>query len=293
MANKYLQLVAGVLSQVEALVTSAGTGDSGKIPALNAFGKTDLTMTSLPPGYYHKIASANNAGTPNTKIDTTIGGIVVVDSGGDTKLMQGVSYTIDATTVGANGLDAGSLSVTTWYYEFVIVKPDGTTAGLLSTSATSPTMPSGYTFKAFVGPRLTGNPANLNGFNQYDNEIFVNRLRFLTGASATTETAQSLTSIIPSMCIDFDVLDVATLTADGSGVAQASLEYRVKSGAALMTEQVKLSSLGASLTGVVVHAGHVGTFPNIGQNIYYLWTVTTGSAQAVSSFVYSYRIRMT
>jgi hypothetical protein len=48
MANKYIALIAGALAQVEALVSSAGAADAGKIPALDAGGKLDSTV--MPTG---------------------------------------------------------------------------------------------------------------------------------------------------------------------------------------------------------------------------------------------------
>jgi hypothetical protein len=44
MAEKYIRHNAGALEEVEGQVTSAGAGDSGKIPALNASGKLDSTL---------------------------------------------------------------------------------------------------------------------------------------------------------------------------------------------------------------------------------------------------------
>ena len=44
MADKYIQQVAGALSEKEGLVTSAGAADTGKIPALGADGKLSSTM---------------------------------------------------------------------------------------------------------------------------------------------------------------------------------------------------------------------------------------------------------
>lgn len=49
MANKYLSINgSGNKQEVEALVSSAGAGDAGKIVALDATGKLDETM--MPPG---------------------------------------------------------------------------------------------------------------------------------------------------------------------------------------------------------------------------------------------------
>ncbi len=55
------------------------------------------------------------------------------------------------TSSGANGLDAGSEANNTWYYVWLIKHgTNGTVAALLSTSPTSPTLPSGYTHKRLV-----------------------------------------------------------------------------------------------------------------------------------------------
>lgn len=60
---------------------------------------------------------------------------------------------------GANGLDTGTSAASTWYSVWVIW--NGTrTAGLLSLSATAPTMPAGYTHKARVGWVRTDSTAN-------------------------------------------------------------------------------------------------------------------------------------
>jgi hypothetical protein len=48
MANKYIKLSSGNLSEEEALVSSAGAGDAGKIPALDTAGRLDNSF--LPIG---------------------------------------------------------------------------------------------------------------------------------------------------------------------------------------------------------------------------------------------------
>ena len=62
------------------------------------------------------------------------------DSSGVPYRATAVNLTVDITVSGVNGLDTGSEAASTWYYIWVIY--NGTTvAGLLSTSATAPTMP--------------------------------------------------------------------------------------------------------------------------------------------------------
>lgn len=69
------------------------------------------------------------------------------------------SLTINSAASGVNGLDTGSLAANTWYSVWVI--HDGTnTAGLLSLSASAPTMPGGYTYKARVGWIRTDSTGN-------------------------------------------------------------------------------------------------------------------------------------
>lgn len=48
MANRYLALVNGVITMVQAAISSAGSSSSGQIVALNAAGAVDITM--MPTG---------------------------------------------------------------------------------------------------------------------------------------------------------------------------------------------------------------------------------------------------
>lgn len=94
----------------------------------------------------------NNAGTPDTKIDVTSDDVTMLSSNLSI-YRTGVSITIDTTTVGANGMDAGVLVASTWTYVYLI--DNGTTvAGLASLSATAPTMPGGYSYKCRLGAML-------------------------------------------------------------------------------------------------------------------------------------------
>jgi hypothetical protein len=67
--------------------------------------------------------------------------------------------TLSLSSSGSNGLDTGVSASNTWYSVWVIWNGT-TTAGLLSLSATSPTLPSGYTHKARVGWIRTDATAN-------------------------------------------------------------------------------------------------------------------------------------
>jgi len=88
MADKYLKNSGGSLAEVEGLASSAGAGDAGKIPALDAGGKLDTSMmpTGIGADTYSVLASEtlsagdlvniyDNAGTANCrKADATTSG---------------------------------------------------------------------------------------------------------------------------------------------------------------------------------------------------------------------------
>jgi hypothetical protein len=92
-----------------------------------------------------------------------------------------INLTADITASGANGLDTGSEASSTWYHIWVIAQPDGTTASLLSTSATAPTMPSGYVFKGYVGAIRNDASSDFLNFQQ------LNDYAAMWGDSGTTD----------------------------------------------------------------------------------------------------------
>ena len=81
--SKFIKNNAGVLAEESALVTSAGAGDSGKIPALNASGVLDSTIvnsktSSAGAGDSGKVVALDGSG----RIDSTM---MPVGIGADTQ----------------------------------------------------------------------------------------------------------------------------------------------------------------------------------------------------------------
>lgn len=100
-------------------------------------------------GAFKNLTASANGTSANVSVSADE--IVVENASNAYKTLRSVSLTINTANSGANGLDTGTLAASTWYAVFVIAKDDGTTAGLMSTSSSAPTMPSGYTYKARVG----------------------------------------------------------------------------------------------------------------------------------------------
>lgn len=124
-----------------------------------------LALTSNAGVSVSGLIIQNNSGTPNTRIDISANDVVMGDTSGNTVRSINVSVTINAATTGANGLDAGSLSNSTWYYLWLISNGT-TTSGLVSASSTAPTMPSGYTYKKRVGSFITDGSATFKRISQ-------------------------------------------------------------------------------------------------------------------------------
>jgi len=128
-------------------------GTSGQALTTNASGQ--LAFASVAGV---GIGATETQGYQNLKIKTTANNSTVItcdsvllaNSSGTLIKVDNVNVTLDATTTGLNGLDTGSLAVTKFYYIYII-NNGSTTGAIASLSSTSPTLPSGYTYKARVG----------------------------------------------------------------------------------------------------------------------------------------------
>jgi hypothetical protein len=138
----------------------------------------DPTGVALPGA--NGLVITNNSGTPTTQLDIDADTAILLNSTNNPAIVTSINLTINAATTGANGLDTGSLGNNTWYYAYIIYNGT-TTAGLLSTSATSPTLPSGYTFSYRVGAIRTGGSATFTRVWQVGN-----RAQYVVVSGSTT-----------------------------------------------------------------------------------------------------------
>lgn len=133
-------------------------------------------------------------------------------------IFSDVTVTLDLTTVGPNGLDAGALVANTWYAVWVIGDSTHTNTpgkGLVSTSFAAPAMPAGYDKKRRVGVMRANSSAQVQRFFQrhagLNSAIFIpagirsrryywdvaTTLR-VTNGTATAFTSVSFASDMPS-----------------------------------------------------------------------------------------------
>jgi hypothetical protein len=160
MAQKPIQLVGGKFTQIEANVTSAGAGDSGKVVALDSSGRIDSSMMPVGIGADIKILPAtenigagkyvniyDNAGTPSIRL---------ADNTNLTKEAHG--WLITAVTSGSNG------SV---YFEGANTALAGLTVGSRyyldsagGVTATPPTFAGGAAFLQLLGTAVVATEIN-------------------------------------------------------------------------------------------------------------------------------------
>lgn len=126
------------------------------------------------------------------------------DSSNVDDIVLGASATINGGLVGANGVDIAVLAASSFYAVYVIgdSKSYQATAGLLSLSATAPSLPAGYDMFRRIGYILTDSSKNILKFWQfgtgqsrkmwYDVVISV-----LSGGSSTTYANVDCSAAVP------------------------------------------------------------------------------------------------
>lgn len=123
--------------------------------------------------------------TSNTQTTLTADGVVTQNGSGGTTRQTAVSLTLNMGSTGANGLDTGSVAASKWYAVYVIYNSaSNTTAGLYSLSASSPTLPSGYTYFSRLGWVATDTNTFLLRTIQKDKQVQY----VVTATASTTST---------------------------------------------------------------------------------------------------------
>ena len=230
----------------------------------------------------------NNATNPNYQIDITADSIVLENASSVSLKLATWSVTVDITASGANGLDTGAEANSTWYYIWAIY--DGTNKrGLISASATAPTLPSGYTYKALIGAWYNDSGGNLVGGVQLGKEFYYKAGQVVLNAgTATTETSVSLTAYVPPVTVS----EVAFLHTDqvgsdaGAGVT-STLTLRFITAVDYMTNLHNSTAGGgsSSLTNFVA-------MPLVATSYYYLLqNNTAGSAWSTTHRLLGFRIK--
>lgn len=168
-----LSIAAGVLS---ADIQGGGNGD-------------------VSPVDYNKLLVT---GTTSSIHTITIDKALVRDVAGNSILLTSVSEIVDSTISGLGGLDTGTVGVG-WYHLWVIY--NNTTldvSAIFSLSDTAPTMPSGYTYKLYIGAFYSFGAGSGYKYVQMDNEVYRETTLASYGPGNVTTTPLSLIGSLPT-----------------------------------------------------------------------------------------------
>lgn len=187
----------------------------------------------------------NNGGAPNSKVDITADELTLKRaSDGRTILLSAVSLTADiGLGVAVNGLDAGVEALSTFYYLWVIGDGGALTGALISTSATAPTIPGSYNFKALVGVVRNDAGSNFLKFVAIDREVWVaEQVVFTAQAGNVSYTSVDLSAFVPTLAravsgclgVSANATRGMAVAADANGVG-AQIQASGPLGAALNT----------------------------------------------------------
>lgn len=153
-ANKlFYQLTTFVSAMAQMLAAKGYAISDADISALIVVLSDIVTKPELPLVQTNEFSGLVIKVTSNTQLTIVANFINLWNPTLGRSLRQsGVNLTVNTGTIGANGLDAGSIAASTWYSVWAIYNPSTLTlAGLISLSATSPTLPSGYTYLVRLG----------------------------------------------------------------------------------------------------------------------------------------------
>lgn len=173
---------------------SGAQGATGAPGAAGADGASVVALT-------RNLIAKNNSGTPNSIMDVTADTVVLMNASNASYVANSVSISINIASSGANGLDTGAEAGNTWYYLWIIYN-GSTVAGLISTSATAPTMPSGYTYKALIGAVRNDGSSNFvkTWISERKAQIANQNVLAATAVSSiNTFQSLSISSVVPPM----------------------------------------------------------------------------------------------
>lgn len=251
--------------------------------------------TNPPRGSIRRLRMGNVAnslgdsapGTPNKQVYINADEVVLLDDTSGMTWSVPIAVTVDGTLASqAGGSDGGAIGASAWYSIWVIGNPTtAVVAGLISTSATSPTMPSGYTYKSLIGWMRTDGSSNflrilqLGRVSRYIAQGGGTLPMITTGSQAFGPFA--VTSVVPSTALRIAVTLFAQAGTTTTAYAAPNTNY------GSTTSTTNPPPLGILPSGAGVNAALSGDFLLESTNFYYASTVGANSGLACNGWTNS------
>lgn len=232
------------------------------------------------------VSCKNNSTTPNTRYDLNASSLVLFTSSGLIARFSAPGIiTCDVNVAGsiANGRDQSSAFGASNWIHFYWIYNGTTLATLSSLSATTPTLPAGYTYSAYAGAVYFNASSQLVKTRIFNNTAFYEaKQSILSIGTATSETTISLLTTIPPNASMFSFS--ATLR-QANATAAGIAEYRIVSGSSFFEVRGYAGGAGEDVT----FGEYSCEAPNISQNLFYLLTAV-GANGNTSAWVRNYKI---
>lgn len=202
---------ANIAPFVDTTALVRGSSDATKLVRIEADGLTtattrvgtfpdkDITFAGLVD--LRSYISGLTLSTAGSSATMTIAAGQAIDSTNvrGISLASSLGKTTSAWAVGTGngGLDTGSIANATWYYFYLIIRPDTNVVDVVfSTSPSSPTLPTNYTLYRYIGAGLTNGSAQWIAFTQQDDDFYWST-PILDFSGAGSATATLLTCSVP------------------------------------------------------------------------------------------------
>ncbi len=149
------------------------------------------------------------------KIHVTADEIILQDKFWTPLRAAAVDVTVDINASGVNGLDSSAKSPSTWYHMWIISTAGGPAEGLLSKSASEPTLSTPYAYKAYVGAIYNNNNDYFISYYQNNKLAWAEKTCPLPMTELkTTPTSIDLSASVPSTASSV-IIDLSGLTTIG------------------------------------------------------------------------------
>ena len=244
------------------VLTSNGAGADASYQSLNIAARSGVKGQT----------GQNNSGTPNTQYDFAADEVVLTNGAGGLVLRTATgTVTNNVLTAGpaANGRDQAGAFTAASFIHFWWIWNGTTLATLSSASATAPTLPSGYTHRAYIGAVYFNGSSQLVTTRIRGATVFyAARQSALNAGTANTETTVSLSALMPSNALG--VLLSAQLFVPASVNNNATADLRFVSGNVF--HQLQAFAVAGTTNGY--DTAQV-TGPNVSQQVFYINSSTS------------------
>ena len=236
--NKMLEDGSATITNLPIKIGDGGTGATTATAARDNIGFADKHIEGFTPSFSTASKILISGGSARNSTDTN-------------NIISAGSVSADLTVSGANGLDTGVEAIDTWYAAFVIVDTTGANlpVGLFSTSATAPTLPSGYDIVRRIGWARNNAASDIRKFftfggdrrRRYVNDVVSSEIKALAGGVATSFTAVSLAAFMPPTSLEVEIradfenaggtdTDTAVFRPTGSAISEVNASASIGPG---------------------------------------------------------------